>query len=216
MATTTVLIIGCGIAGPLIASLLKRKGYNPIVFEKVRMLGDAGASLMMQPNGRVLQRLGIQAQSLTLHHRMKVLHLVGIADQVKKEAPAIAEFREAISSGRLLACTDVPSTFEEKYSQPAIGIKRTTLNLMLKDMIERDGIEVREGWRLERLQENEEGVVAFFNGGRSATGSFLVGCDGIKSETRRALLEIKGVQEGAPSFCGIVQVRHIYLLVHVS
>jgi salicylate hydroxylase len=47
----TVLIIGCGIAGPVLALLLKRKGYNPIVFEKVRQLGDVGASLMLMPNG---------------------------------------------------------------------------------------------------------------------------------------------------------------------
>ena len=51
MSSPTVIIIGCGIAGPVLAILLKRKGYNPIVFEKVQALGDAGASLMIQPNG---------------------------------------------------------------------------------------------------------------------------------------------------------------------
>lgn len=45
------MIIGCGIAGPVLGSLLKRKGYEPIVFEKVAQLGDAGASLMLMPNG---------------------------------------------------------------------------------------------------------------------------------------------------------------------
>lgn len=53
MASTTVLIIGCGIAGPVLALLLKKKGYEPIVFEKVNRLGDAGASLMINPNGSV-------------------------------------------------------------------------------------------------------------------------------------------------------------------
>ena len=47
----TVLIIGCGIAGPSLAILLQSKGYRPIVFEKVKELGDAGASLMLMPNG---------------------------------------------------------------------------------------------------------------------------------------------------------------------
>jgi salicylate hydroxylase len=49
----TVLIIGCGIAGPVLALLLKQKGYSPVVFEKVKELGNAGASLMLQPNGYV-------------------------------------------------------------------------------------------------------------------------------------------------------------------
>lgn len=57
MAPPTVLIIGCGVAGPVLAILLKRKGYHPIVFEKVRELGNAGASLMVMSNGLVLSML---------------------------------------------------------------------------------------------------------------------------------------------------------------
>ena len=53
MAPPTVIIIGCGVAGPVIALILKKKGYQPIVLEKVRKLGDAGGSLMMMPNGLV-------------------------------------------------------------------------------------------------------------------------------------------------------------------
>jgi salicylate hydroxylase len=51
MTPPVVLIIGCGIAGPVLGNFLKRKGYNPIVFDKVPELGDAGASLLMVPNG---------------------------------------------------------------------------------------------------------------------------------------------------------------------
>lgn len=54
MVSPTVLVIGCGVAGPVLAILLKRKGYHPIVFEKVRELGTAGASLMVMSNGYVL------------------------------------------------------------------------------------------------------------------------------------------------------------------
>lgn len=53
MASPRVLIIGCGIAGPVLGNFLKRKGYDPIIFEKVDELGDAGASLMLMPNGQV-------------------------------------------------------------------------------------------------------------------------------------------------------------------
>lgn len=49
----TVLIIGCGIAGPVLGNFYKRKGYHPIVFDKVPQLGDAGASLMLMSNGYV-------------------------------------------------------------------------------------------------------------------------------------------------------------------
>lgn len=51
MSSPKVIIIGCGIAGPAAALLLQKKGYSPIVLEKVRQLGDVGGSLMMMPNG---------------------------------------------------------------------------------------------------------------------------------------------------------------------
>lgn len=47
----TVLLIGCVIADPLLAILLKRKGYRPIAFEKVEELRDADISLMLSPDG---------------------------------------------------------------------------------------------------------------------------------------------------------------------
>lgn len=53
MEPPTVLIIGCGIAGPVLGNFYKRKGYRPIVFDKVPELGDAGASLMLMSNGYV-------------------------------------------------------------------------------------------------------------------------------------------------------------------
>lgn len=54
-----VIVVGCGIAGPVIAILLQKKGYTPIVVEKVKELGDVGASLFLQPNGYVLDESSI-------------------------------------------------------------------------------------------------------------------------------------------------------------
>lgn len=51
MSSPVVLIIGCGIAGPVIGNFFKRKGYHPIVFERAKKLGDVGASLMLMSNG---------------------------------------------------------------------------------------------------------------------------------------------------------------------
>lgn len=54
-----VIIVGCGIAGPVMAMLLQKKGYTPIVVEKVKALGNAGVSLFLQPNGYVLHTQSI-------------------------------------------------------------------------------------------------------------------------------------------------------------
>lgn len=219
-APPTVLIIGSGVAGPVLAVLLKRKGYAPIVFEKVRALGDAGASLMLMPNG------------------MKVLDLVGLnttdlaSSSTSGGAFPLDAFEDRSGGGSLLGSSALPSTFKAKYGQPAVGVKRTGLNLALKKMAEDAGIEVREGWALESVSEDSDSdsdssrsgrktVTARFANGESVLGDFLIGCDGIKAASRDALQQLKngagtgagvGVsnqaqqqQQQPPAFTGLTQ-----------
>ncbi|KIV95210.1 hypothetical protein PV10_02889 [Exophiala mesophila] len=183
----TVLIIGCGIAGPVLANFLQRKGYNPIVFEKVPQLGDAGASLLLMPNG------------------IKVLSLVGVTSELEKDSIDLSGFLELSSDGEQLGFSTLPTTFREKYGEASLGVKRTDINLKLKDMIIKQGIDIREGWELEDIQENESSVTAFFKDKGPVTGSFLIGCDGIKAASRRLLLAQKGLTEGLPDFMGMTQ-----------
>jgi len=193
MPEIKVLIIGCGVAGPVFAHFLKRKGYTPIVFEKVSQLGDAGASLMLMPNG------------------LKVLSLVGILDDIRRDSIDLQALIDTTSSGEVLGESDLPRTFEAKYGTPGLGVKRTELNLKLKAMVQDLGVDVREGWELEGIDETEDSVTAHFKGkSESVTGSFLIGCDGIKAASRRVLLAKKGLQEGLPEFTGLTQVSKIH------
>lgn len=88
-----------------------------------------------------------------------------------------------------------------------MGVKRTDLNFKLKDMLTDLKVDVREGWELEDIEETEDTVTAHFNGGRCVSGSFLIGCDGIKAASRKILLEKQGLSEGQPLFSGLTQVR---------
>lgn len=47
MAPTKVIIIGCGIAGPVLGAFLKSKGYRVVIYERTQRDADAaGVSLM--------------------------------------------------------------------------------------------------------------------------------------------------------------------------
>lgn len=46
MASTKVIIVGAGIAGPVLGMLLKMRGYNPIVYERLPAFSTAGLSLV--------------------------------------------------------------------------------------------------------------------------------------------------------------------------
>lgn len=45
MAATRVAIVGAGIAGPVLAMLLKQKGYDPVIYERTENVTSAGLSL---------------------------------------------------------------------------------------------------------------------------------------------------------------------------
>lgn len=183
-----VLVIGCGVAGPVVACLLKQKGYRPIVFERAETPGDAGQSLIFAPNG------------------MKVLSRAcpDVVDHFLENGPAVLEWREHKASGEVLG--GFQTGWEARYGKPGVGAKRTAANAWLRDAVIKAGIEIRNGWVLERIEEDATSVTAYFNGGRSETGLFLVGCDGLKAATRRILLAREGLGDGPPSFSGLCQV----------
>lgn len=141
---------------------------------------------------------------------MKVLNLVGIADDIKLQSSPLAIFRDSTAAGETIGVSELPKTFEALYDQPAMGIRRTELNERLRDSVQQLGVDVREGWELLRVEENETSVTAFFDGDRSVQGSFLIGCDGIKSSTRSAILRYHNLVEGSPSYTGLTQASRAF------
>ena len=117
----------------------------------------------------------------------------------------LSDFWYGTNTGETLAHNKLGSEFEARYGQPGVGIKRTTLNLRLKAMLLDAGIEVYEGHDLIDIEEDTDSVTAHFSNGKVVTGSFLIGCDGIKAASRRILLQNSGAREGAPMFTGLTQ-----------
>jgi salicylate hydroxylase len=91
-------------------------------------------------------------------------------------------------------------------------VRRRTLNLALKNELEREQIELRERWQLRNIIEKENGVVAVAVDGRIEEGSFLIGCDGIKSVTRSLILAQHGLSPEDASFTGLAQVNNSLLV----
>ncbi|TDZ16656.1 3-hydroxybenzoate 6-hydroxylase 1 [Colletotrichum orbiculare MAFF 240422] len=192
MPANRVLVIGCGVAGPVVACFLKQKGYDPIIFERAEAPGDVGASFVICPNG------------------LKVLSLIGdLPNRLLQNGPPVLELCDYKASGEVLGGSDIPTEFAKRYGQPAVGVKRTVITSWLRKLAEDYVIEVREGWKLEQIDETDDSVTAYFEDGKSESGSFLVGCDGLKAASRRLLLARGGMGELPPSFTGLTQTAGI-------
>lgn len=138
---------------------------------------------------------------------MKVLDLIGLASAVSSAAPHAARMEDRTHLGGVLGGSSLPAAFEREYGQPGVGVKRTALNLMLRDAAVDAGIEVVQGWSLSEIEETEDGVVAVAEDGRRVEGAFVVGCDGLKSATRRVVLQRRSVGQETPAYTGLTQVR---------
>ncbi len=130
-------------------------------------------------------------------------------DHVTQSRPHLGEYRDLTSAGDLIGLSTLPSRFIEKYTQPACGIKRTVLNLALKEALVDAGIELHEGWKLKEIQENETGVTAISEDGDRIEGSLLIGCDGIKSVSRGLLNKQHGLDPEEAVYTGLIQVSTV-------
>jgi 2-polyprenyl-6-methoxyphenol hydroxylase-like FAD-dependent oxidoreductase len=179
MSTTRkALIIGCGIAGPAAALFLKRAGFEPTVFEAIREHDDyAGLFLNVGRNGmRVLEELGVGGPCRRHGFEMRVM-----------------SFRNG--AGKWLG------NIGEPHAEPhGVTVKRGLLHRVLLEEAQRQGIQVQLGKKLAGLQMTADQVTAHFEDGTSASGDFLIGCDGIHSKVRSIILP----NAAQPSYTGLI------------
>ena len=186
-----VLIVGGGIAGPVIAILLKQKGWQPIILEKVRNIGQSGIAIAVHCNG------------------LKVLNQIGLATQLlSKSSPPWQCWQESSSTGKYLGgpASVLLAGCIDRYGWPCIGMSRTNLQSSLKQASRAQNIPYVEGWRIDRIEESESTVTVISRDGQRMSGSFVIGCDGIRSTIRNHILEKHGISAEEPDFSGSVVI----------
>lgn len=104
----------------------------------------------------------------------------------------------------VLVDSDLPSTFREAYGYKMTGVRRPALLRLLVQTATEYGIAIIWGHQLESLKQAEDSVTVKFQNGSSDTASFVVGCDGLHSNTRACLF---GREKAV--FTGVVQVGYM-------
>ncbi|MDJ1134002.1 FAD-dependent monooxygenase [Streptomyces iconiensis] len=169
------LLIGCGIAGPVLAMFLQRIGIEAVIHEGSEEPRDTvGAFLNLAPNG------------------LAVLRTLGVADEVEKSGTPTRDTAFLNHKGKQLG------------SNPAetVLIKRGLLNRALREAARERGIVIEFGKFFDSVTEPADGagVVVRFRDGTTAEGDFVVGCDGIHSRTRYSVLP----DAPKPAYTGVI------------
>lgn len=169
------LLIGCGIAGPVLALFLQRIGVEAVIHEASEdPRDDVGAFLNLAPNG------------------LAVLETLGIRENVEKYGSPTTSTAFLNHRGKQLG----------ENPAETLLLKRGLLNKALREAALERGITIEFGKFFESVTESPDGggVVVRFRDGSTAEGDFLVGCDGIHSKTRYSVLP----DAPKPAYTGVI------------
>jgi 2-polyprenyl-6-methoxyphenol hydroxylase-like FAD-dependent oxidoreductase len=160
-----VLIVGGGIAGLTLAGLLQQRGFQPVVVEKSPNYGEAGYVLGLFPAGS------------------RILKGLGLYPRLEDAGVELARYEVANTQGECLHVYHF-GTLAENYGL-TVGISRTALVDVLRSGISSECL--RLGTTVESLTQTPDEVWATFSDGSAETFDLVVGCDGLRSRTRKMI-----------------------------
>ena len=173
----TALVIGGGIAGPVVAAALLKAGIQATVYEAYPTLTEGiGGGLALAPNG------------------LAALSVIGADDAVRALATPAAGTVMAVGENtrRLPSLADV---------EPLQIVGRGDLHRVLHDRAVEAGVRFEYGKRLVAADEDPNSVTGRFEDGSTASADVLVGADGVRS-TVRTLIDPQAPAAGYTGLLG--------------
>ncbi|CAG2142198.1 3-hydroxybenzoate 6-hydroxylase [Cupriavidus yeoncheonensis] len=167
-----VLIIGGGIGGLAAALALARKGIRIELLEQAEQIGEIGAGIQLAANAfAAMDALG-----------------VGEAARGRAVFTDYLSLRDAIDTHEI-ARVDVGTRYRERFGNPYAVIHRADIHLSILEAVQDHPlISFRTATRVEKLEQDGRGVTVIDQRGERHHADAVVGCDGVRSAVREALI----------------------------
>lgn len=162
-----IAIAGAGTGGLALALALRRRGMNPVVFEKKTeaQIRTEGLFLTLAPNG------------------VNALRALGLADAVVAAGLMTTGLRLFNERGKSLGLMDYGS-HSDRFGAPSVTIRRGALSAALLDAVQQAGIDIRFATPVDDVAQHDA-EVQVTAAGTAERFDALVACDGLRSQVRR-------------------------------
>ena len=187
--SSSIAIIGGGIAGLVSAIALRKKGFHPIVYEQVSDLKPVGAGVILSINA------------------IKALSRLGLAEILIKKGRPVYTLKIKDTAGACLSSTDL-HYLSQKTGCPSVGLARSSLHDVLINALPADS--VRLGSEFEGLIQNTNQVELSFKSQPPIYADIAIGADGLRSKVRNALFGHVALRySGQTSWRGIAEFPNL-------
>ncbi|SPA22579.1 3-hydroxybenzoate 6-hydroxylase [Cupriavidus taiwanensis] len=192
-ATGKVLIIGGGIGGLAAALALARQGIRVELLEQAEQIGEIGAGIQLAANAfAALDALG-----------------VGEAARGRTVFTDFLSLRDAVDTS-VIAQVDVGPAYRERFGNPYGVIHRVDIHLSILEAVQDHPlITMRTSTRVEQLLQDQHGVTVIDQHGEHHRGDAVIGCDGVKSAIRQALIGDEPRVTGHVVYRAVVDVANM-------
>ncbi|WP_205833034.1 3-hydroxybenzoate 6-monooxygenase [Azohydromonas caseinilytica] len=164
-----ILVAGGGIGGLAAALALVRRGFKVKVLEQAPEIGEIGAGIQLGPNAfHAFDALGVgeKARGRAVYTDYMVMH----------------DALDEVQVGQI----PTGEAFRQRFGNPYAVIHRVDVHLSLLEGAQETGrVEFLTSTRVERIEQDAEGVTVIDQKGNAHRGVALIGADGVKSVARQ-------------------------------